>query len=399
MSDFKQRLLEDPFNHDLRAEYAESLIVEGDFDAAIQQFHIILKADPDNALAQQRLQTLQSDKASREAEGEHSQQSNDIDKRQPEALHQGRSGLSVVASNEAPHTGNVVSIASTDSVRFADIAGMVDAKKIVKRRIIDPFINPGLFSSFKRSSGGGVLLYGPPGCGKTMLAKAIASECDANFISVGISDVLSMFKGESEMQLASVFERARANRPAVLFFDELDALAYSRSKASSDHTRTLVNEFLNQLDGSQTDNEKILILGATNMPWDVDDAMKRPGRFDRQVFVPPLDADARAALLEQKMVGIPQRELPFKEIAQRCDYFSGADLDALIELAKDIALDDLMDGNSHRVIELADFAQALEQITPTTVDWLKTARNLVKFGNAGGSYKEVEKYLKSIKQY
>ena len=99
------------------------------------------------------------------------------------------------------------------------------------------------------------------------------------------------------------------------------------------------------------------------------------------------------------MVGIPQRELPFKEIAQRCDYFSGADLDALIELAKDIALDDLMDGNSHRVIELADFAEALEQITPTTVDWLKTARNLVKFGNAGGSYKEVEKYLKSIKQY
>src|SRR5690606_7142671 len=116
------------------------------------------------------------------------------------------------------------------------------------------------------------------GCGKTMIARAIASECKATFLPVGISDVLNMWIGQSERNLAELFEKARANRPAVIFFDELDALAYSRAKANSEHTRTTVNEFLNQLDGLSGDNGQVLVLAATNMPWDVDAAMKRPGR-------------------------------------------------------------------------------------------------------------------------
>jgi len=141
----------------------------------------------------------------------------------------------------------------------------------------------------KAGSGGGILLYGPPGCGKTMLARAVANECNAAFVAVGISDVLNMWLGESERNLAAQFEKARAQQPCVLFFDELDALAYARSKAGSASARTVVNEFLTQLDGIGRENRGVLVLAATNMPWDVDPAMKRPGRFSRQIFVPPPD--------------------------------------------------------------------------------------------------------------
>jgi len=404
MNEFEKQLVNDPFNQNLRIEYADSLSLNGDFENAISQLKIVLKTDPDNAQVQQKLAFLTDDCASNKidllpaSEAETLQPETAVNNlKEPDKL--GASTLSLIQGGQSIDPINVISISSAEKVRFADIAGMVEAKKIIKRRIIDPFANPGLFNKFKKRAGGGVLLYGPPGCGKTMLAKAIATECNATFLSIGISDILSMYKGESESQLASVFERARELRPAILFFDELDALAYSRSKASSDYTRTIVNEFLNQLDGSQTDNEKVLILGATNMPWDVDDAMKRPGRFDRQVFVQPLDLVARAELLKRKMYDIPKEEIHYEGIAKQCEYFSGADMDALIEAAKDSVLDELMNGAADRGVNQEDFNLAIEQITPTTIDWLKTARNLVKYGNAGGTYKDVEKYLRSIKMY
>lgn len=389
ISDLQKLLVDDPFNNDLRIEYVDLLIIEGDFETASQQLELILNAAPDNQQALKRKQALSANNNNQEEQ-------NELEK-EPDLIP--TSPFSVVDGGKSSDPVNVVSITSNQRVRFSDIAGMVEAKKTIKRRIIDPFANPGLFNKFKKTAGGGVLLYGPPGCGKTMLAKAIATECNATFISVGISDILSMYKGESELQLASVFDRARISKPSVLFFDELDALAYSRSKASSDYTRTIVNEFLNQLDGSQTDNEQILILGATNMPWDVDDAMKRPGRFDRQVFIPPLDVEARQVLLEQKLVNIPTEDLNYKAIAEHSEHFSGADMDALIDAAKDHVLDEIMDGKEERGLNDHDFVAAIEEINPSTLDWLKTARNLVKFGNAGGVYKEVEKYLRSIKLY
>lgn len=393
---FEAVLVADPFNIKTRIEYAELLLQNDNLDSALNQSSIVLKSEPENAEALsliERIQVIIVEKktlSSKKLEADKELECDTLSSI-PFAVVQGGKN-----TNDAL---NIVSISSAGLIRFSDIAGMIEAKKIIKRRIIDPFTNPSLFSKFKKKAGGGVLLYGPPGCGKTMLAKAIATECNASFLSVGISDILSMYKGESEQQLASVFDRARSMKPSVLFFDELDALAYSRSKASSDYTRTIVNEFLNQLDGSQTDNDKILILGATNMPWDVDDAMKRPGRFDRQVFVQPLDVAARAELLERKLMDVPKSELNYRTIAELCKYFSGADMDALIEAAKDKVLDELMDGADDRGLNQIDFFAALEEVNPSTIDWLKTARNLVKFGNAGGTYKEVEKYLRSVKMY
>ena len=183
----------------------------------------------------------------------------------------------------------------------------------------------------------------------------------------------------------------------MLFFDEIDALAYSRSKAQSVHTRTVVNEFLAQLDGMGRDNRSVLILAATNMPWDVDPAMKRPGRFARQIFVPPPDADARRRMLEIKLAGVPQESLNLAALAQRTANFSGADIDGLIELAKESALHDAVLNQNERPLNQDDFDEAFAQMQPSTLEWLRTARNLVKYAGDDGSYRDVEAYLKKAK--
>jgi SpoVK/Ycf46/Vps4 family AAA+-type ATPase len=206
-----------------------------------------------------------------------------------------------------------------------------------------------------------------------------------------------MWMGESERNLASIFAKARSQAPCVLFFDELDALAYSRSKANSEHTRTIVNEFLAQLDGVGQDNKSLLILAATNMPWDVDPAMKRPGRFSRQIFVPPPDLAARQRMLEIKLTGVPCEALGFAAIAKQTAHYSGADIDGLIELAKEAALEDNIVNGRERDVAAGDFTQALGNLQPSTVEWLRTARNLVKYAGDDGSYRDVESYLKKTK--
>jgi SpoVK/Ycf46/Vps4 family AAA+-type ATPase len=282
-------------------------------------------------------------------------------------------------------------------VRFEDVGGMTALKKSLRLHIVEPFLRPSLFARFKKDGGGGILLYGPPGCGKTMIARAIASECNASFLSVGISDVLNMWMGESERNLAQLFEKARAQKPCVLFFDELDALAFSRSKAQSEHSRTIVNEFLAQLDGLERNNRDVLFLGATNMPWDVDAAMKRPGRFSRQIFVPPPDLDARRHIIAIKLRDVPTEGIDAEALAKATEQFSGADIDGLIDLAKESAIHDIIAGNAERPINAADFDFALDECQPSTIEWLKTARNLVRYAGSDTSYRDVEKYLKQAK--
>lgn len=375
----ESQLLSAPFDQGLRADYALALEAIGSLDDALIQWDILAKQDEGNSQYQDAIKRLTT-KESVDNEMEVSASSPAF-----EVLEGGR--------ESTDH--NVVNLSRPDKIRFADIAGMKETKKVLRRRIIDPFVNPSLFQKFKRKAGGGVLLYGPPGCGKTMMAKAIATECNATFFNIGISDILNMFIGQSEENLANIFAQARNSSPAVLFFDELDALAFSRSKARSDHTRTLVNEFLSQLDGIAGDNDKLLILGATNMPWDVDDAMKRPGRFDRQLFIPPPDLDAIAEMFETKLREIPCEPINFAKVAKMCDKLSGADVDGLIEMAKDRVLDDILDNDQERLLKEDDLLAVVEDITPSALEWLQTAKNLIKYANASGSYKDVATYLKA----
>jgi ATP-dependent 26S proteasome regulatory subunit len=422
--ELERALLTRPFDAELRTRYARTLAQAGEFEASLEQWRLLTAQAADRAalrleLAQCLIELRRPEEAKKEllsargcadfqavwegfpAPGKAALAALETEHAASGVESTGPARLRVLTggANRSGDLAEVVSISRSGTVRFSDIAGMEELKKLVRLRIVEPFLRPGLFERFKRRSGGGVLLYGPPGCGKTLLARAIATECKASFTAVGISDLLEMWVGATERNLAALFEKARSERPAVLFFDELDALAYSRSKANSDHTRTTVNEFLSQLDGMSGSNDGLLVVGATNMPWDVDEAMKRPGRFDRQVFVPPPDLQARVEMFRLKLRDVPTGNVDAEELARNTEHFSGADIDGVIELAKDVVLTSLLEGGPERGIQHADLLAAIEQAVPSTLDWMKTARNLVKFGGAGKAYKDVESYLRSTKLY
>jgi SpoVK/Ycf46/Vps4 family AAA+-type ATPase len=190
---------------------------------------------------------------------------------------------------------------------------------------IHPLEHAELYRAYGKPIGGGILMYGPPGCGKTHLARATAGEISASFLAVGISDVLDMWIGNSEKNLHGLFDRARRNRPCVLFFDEVDALAASRADMRTHGGRHLINQFLAELDGMQASNEGVLILAATNAPWHVDPAFRRPGRFDRILFVPPPDQEARESILRVMLKGKPQETLDLEPVAKRTDDFASPD--------------------------------------------------------------------------
>lgn len=395
-------LVSDPFNVVHRLAYARLLLAAGDAQAALTQFELAERQRADAAVLTGKAGALLALKRDGEALTAYTAARQHDGFEPVEALEQlqqrARPSTGPALSLVAP-PANVVALKpqAPGQIGFADVGGMEDLKKMLRLHIIEPFLRPGLFAKFKKSGGGGILLYGPPGCGKTMIARAIAGECKASFISVGISEVLNMWMGESERNLAQLFEKARAQKPCVLFFDELDALAFSRSKAHSEHSRTIVNEFLSQLDGFERDNRDVLFLAATNMPWDVDQAMKRTGRFSRQLFVPPPDATARKHIIEIKLRDIPVEGVDVDALVAATPHFSGADIDGLVDLAKESTLHDILAGNPERPIGPADIAYALDLMQPSTVEWLKTARNLVRYAGSDDSYRDVEKYLKQTK--
>lgn len=404
----EQQLLVEPFNLDLRVAYGRSLQDAGELERALKQFELaaaqpLAGADPWIGAAHCLLALARTAEAVERYAHARSLDGFEPDPRLEEIAASARRAapvqLAAVGGTASTADGNVVPIerAHRSRVRFDDVAGMDDLKRAIRLQIIEPFLRPGLFARFKKRAGGGVLLYGPPGCGKTMMARAVAGECRAEFISVGISDVLSMWIGRSEENLGLIFEKARASTPSVLFFDELDALAFARSKANSEHTRQVVNEFLSQLDGFSADNQGVLILAATNMPWDVDSAMKRPGRFTRQIFVPPPDEPARARIVELKLDGVPHLGIDAAAIARATPHFSGADIEGLVELAKEFALEDHIVRGIERSITQQDLVRAVVDARPSTLDWLRTARNLVKYAGADDAYRDVEDYLKRHK--
>ena len=276
---------------------------------------------------------------------------------------------------------------------FVDVGGLDEVKKDISRKIILPFRNPSLFGKFKRKAGGGVLLYGPPGCGKTMLARATAGEVGASFISIEIAEILDMFIGQSEKRLASAFENARAATPAVLFFDEIEALAARRRFGHADHGASLVSTFLNELDGVNASNEGILVLAATNVPWAIDTAFRRPGRFDRVIFIPPPDREARFAILRMAMQDRPQDGVNLDPIAQATSGFSGADLVGLVEEACDFAIEESLESGEVAPIRQKHLAEAAKSRKPTTLEWLSQARNYAKYSNEGGLYDDVTAFL------
>jgi SpoVK/Ycf46/Vps4 family AAA+-type ATPase len=277
---------------------------------------------------------------------------------------------------------------------FDQVGGLDDIKKAIHRMIILPLARPELYERYGRKSGGGILLYGPPGCGKTLLARATAGECNLPFVNVRIEEVLDPFFGMSERNLHSAFEFARASAPCVLFLDELDALGYARSKQRTDSARNLADLLLQEMDSIGSENEQILVLAATNAPWDVDEALLRPGRFDRRIFVPPPDEQGRRAILELLLSRVPNKSIETRGLAREMALFSGADIRGLIESAVDKVIDEALEGNGEPPLEPRHIEASVAGIQPTTVEWLRRAKNYVEFANQGGRYTDIESYLK-----
>jgi SpoVK/Ycf46/Vps4 family AAA+-type ATPase len=285
----------------------------------------------------------------------------------------------------------------TCTIRLADVGGMADVKRRLELAFLGPLRNPQLRAMYGKSLRGGLLLYGPPGCGKTFLARAVAGEMGARFISLSIVDVLNMWIGNSEKNLHEIFGTARRNAPCVLFLDEVDALGHKRSQLQSSAMRTLGNQLLAELDGMEGDNEGVFLLAATNAPWDVDAALRRPGRLDRLALVLPPDAPARAAILEYHLRARPIANIDLNRLVEATENFSGADLAHLCETAAEHAMHESISSGTVRMIEQQDFDLALGEVRPSTGPWFATARNVALFANEAGSYDELAAYLKKRK--
>lgn len=285
----------------------------------------------------------------------------------------------------------------SSSIRLADVGGMTDVKKRLEAAFLAPMRNPELRRLYGKSLKGGLLLYGPPGCGKTFLAKAIAGELGASFFSVTLADVLDMYIGQSERNLSEIFATARRNAPCVLFLDEIDALGQRRSQLRSNAMRGTVNQLLTELDGVGAANDGVFVLAATNAPWDVDVALRRPGRLDRTVLVLPPDQPAREAILRHHLKDRPVAKIDLAAAARRTDGYSGADLAHVCETAAERALMESAGSGTVRMIEMRDVEAAIGEVKPSIGPWLESARNVAMFANEAGVYDDLLAYLKKRK--
>jgi SpoVK/Ycf46/Vps4 family AAA+-type ATPase len=281
------------------------------------------------------------------------------------------------------------------AITFADVGGMDDVKARLGRAFLQPLKTPELYRKFGRRVGGGLVLYGPPGCGKTFIARAVAGEIGARFVSVGLNDVLDMWLGESERKLHEIFENARRRAPTLVFLDEIDALGQRRTNLKHSAGRNVVNQLLAELDGIGGRNEGVFFLAATNHPWDLDTALRRPGRFDRLLFVPPPDVKARAEILALKLRDRPTAKIDFARIAKATGGFSGADLGALADAALDLAIEKSVAGGREIPVDDALLHAALRDLRSSTRPWFETARNYAVYANEGGTYDDLLEHLRA----
>jgi len=382
----------------LRTHLADVLLASGDAPAARDELEVVLKTTPDSVEAL-RLAAVAADALGDE-----------------QAANGYRRLAGALSGAQTARTGNestpavvrlhavrgpdssATDLADTErpALTLDDVHGMEHVKRRLRTSFIAPMENPALRRMYGKSLRGGLLLYGPPGCGKTFIARATAGELGARFIAIGLHDVLDMWLGASEKNLHELFETARRSAPCVLFFDELDALGRKRTQLRHSAGREVVVQFLAELDSFGADNEGVFVLGATNHPWDVDAALRRPGRFDRMVLVVPPDTEAREAILAFHLRERPVEDaVDLKAIARSTELFSGADLAHLCESAAEYALENAIASGNARSMNTEDFERALGDIRPSTVAWLQTARNFAQFSSEGGTFDELLEYLRT----
>ena len=284
--------------------------------------------------------------------------------------------------------------ADRTTLKLADVAGMTQVKERLEAAFLAPMRNPELRKLYGKNLRGGLLLYGPPGCGKTFIARAVAGELGARFMAVSFADIIDMFVGQSERNIHELFEIARRNAPCVLFLDEVDAIGQKRSQLRNTPMRSAVNQLLLELDDVDGGNDGVFLLAATNHPWDVDSALRRPGRFDRTLLVLPPDGTAREAVFRYHLRERPVAGVNLARLAKLTDGYSGADIAHICETASERALMDSIHRGEARMIGQPDLEAAIAEVKPSLGAWFDTARNVALFANEDGAYDDLASYLK-----
>jgi SpoVK/Ycf46/Vps4 family AAA+-type ATPase len=404
----REAVIKDPQNAALRLHLASLYLQDSNGAQALEEATLVLNHEPDNAdavevAAQAAALAGQLERARgyqrllgalRSTEGP-------VGNEAPDAS---SPSLQTAAARPAGEMTDVL-LDETDEIweleepglKLSDVAGMQNVKHRLQATFLAPLKNPELMKLYGKSLRGGLLLYGPPGCGKTFIARALAGELRAKFIAIGLSDVLDMWIGNSEKNLHEIFEQARRKAPCVLFLDEIDALGRKRTLVRHSAMSGVVNQLLAEMDSLAGNNDGVYVLAATNHPWDVDTALRRPGRLDRMLLVLPPDLEARIGVLQFHLRDRLAEKLDLRSIAAQTEGFSGADLAHLCESAAELALVESVRTNTVRPINASDFKAALKSIRPSARAWFDTARNFALFANEGGIYDDLIDYLKRQK--
>jgi AAA+ superfamily predicted ATPase len=392
-----------PDDAELRLHLAGQLIDRGLTDEAVRHLSVVLGSDAGSVEARALMAVAlatppgmgeqPAEEASWRAAGDAAR----FDWQQAET-EVGDIAAPMFVSDDSPEPDVPAYDVESPGLTLADVGGMSEVKARLEAAFLAPMRNPELRKLYGKTLRGGLLLYGPPGCGKTFIARALAGELGAGFVSVSVADVLDMWIGASERNLHEVFELARRSAPCVLFLDEVDAIGQKRSNLRTSAMRTTVNQLLTELDGVGTGNDGVFVLAATNQPWDVDAALRRPGRLDRMLLVLPPDAEAREAVLHHHLKDRPIEGVDLARLARRTEGYSGADLAHICDTAAERALMDSATTGQIRMIGMADLEEAIRQVRPSTGAWFESARNVALFANEGGAYDELVTYLRRAKR-
>lgn len=385
----------------LRIHLAQMLLAGGHRDEAVRHAAAALQRDPANQAAVSLIASASDPGGARESSSE-SDQGGSVPRDVPRPPgHDVLSELDAEFADLVPpmfvdDTSDDIAAFDVEQagLRLSDVGGMAEVKARLEASVLAPLRNPELGRLYHKSLRGGLLLYGPPGCGKTFIARAVAGEMGARFIAVSLADVLDMYIGQSERNVHDLFELARRNAPCVVFLDEVDAIGQKRSQQRNSAARGTVNQLLSEMDGIGNSNDGVFVLGATNHPWDVDVALRRPGRFDRMLLVLPPDEPAREAILRYHLRQRPIAGIDVAKLARKTDGYSGADLAYVCEIATERALLDSARTGTPRMIGMADAEAALKEVRPSIGPWLETARNVAQFANDNGSYDDLLGYLR-----
>jgi len=299
---------------ELKPDFAEAYHLRGlakeysgETDGAIEDYDKAIQLNPDLAEAKQHLESAKS-KKEQEGKGE---------------------------GGEGGKAGADIKMLQKPNMSFEDVAGMKKTKEEIRQSIVYPMANPDLARKYGKLGGGGILMYGPPGCGKTYIVKSAAGECNSGFINAKLSDLLDMYVGNTEKNIHKVFELARKNTPCILFFDEVDAIGGRRDQGEGQqYMRMAVNQMLYEMDGVEANNQNVLIIAATNAPWDVDPALRRSGRFSKTVYIPEPDPPSRPAIIKLHASKRPiGGVIPYSLLSMATTGYASADLKAIVDEA------------------------------------------------------------------